>query len=241
MTLGAVRAVCTVPAPWCGGRRGRPVQARRATACPPTCAGCLRRPRAYARLRGRGHPGGQPRHAAGQNYSFSRNFTHAPAPAGSPSARLAWLASIRKTVPRAWIFRGNARKRIVLRIAGTGTTHRAGRATRRRARGSRSEPRRYATPFRRGPGSIHKEFSPQPSPANVFRASPVARYQQHAHGGTAIGRLRAHSIRRRRAQLPERTGGAIQITPLRRGVGEGRGGNAPGRSSMSPTEAPIGA
>ena len=143
-------------------------------------------------------------------FAGGRHFTHAPAPAGSPSARLPWLASIRKTVPRAWIFRGNARKRIVLRIAGTGTTHRAGRATKRRVRGSRSEPRRYATPFRRGPGSIHKEFSPQPSPANVFRASPVARYQQHAHGGTAIGRLRAHSIRRRRAQLPEGTGRAFR-------------------------------
>lgn len=60
-----------------------------------------------------------------------------------------------------------------MRIAGTDTTHRAGQATKQRARGSRSEPRRYTTPFRRGPGSIHKEFSRQPSPANVSERVPL--------------------------------------------------------------------
>ncbi len=110
-----------------------------------------------------------------QNHHSPRNpdFKHAQAPAGPPSARPASLASMRKNVPRAWTFRGNAQKRIVLRIAGTGTTHRAGQATRQRARGSRSEPRRYTTPFRRGPGSIHREFSPQASPANVSERVPL--------------------------------------------------------------------
>ena len=63
-----------------------------------------------------------------QNHHSPRNphFKHAQAPAGPPSARRASLASMRKNVPRAWTFRGNAQKRIVLRIAGTGTTHRAG-------------------------------------------------------------------------------------------------------------------
>jgi hypothetical protein len=98
---------------------------------------------------------------------YSPLIENARAPADSPPARPASLASMRRTVPRAWIFRENGRKRIASRIARTGTTRCVCQAKRRRARGSRSAPRRYSKRFRRGPGSIHKEFSRRTSPANV--------------------------------------------------------------------------